>query len=740
MGLVTFCVLPLNVFGVNSLRHVDSTASPRPAITVTDMIAMTEPGTLGFGYDFPVAQFSPDGTKVAVVLRRGNAQQNTNEYSILLWITRDLSTSETPQVIVTLASSSNRPGIQYVKWLSDNRTIVFLGERPGETQQLYSLDIITHRLTRLTNHSTSLRSYSVTPDCSTIIYSAEAPVSSLFDSRAQRDGVVVTSQFLSALIRVEGGGRYFGDDELFWQSGANDAPKGIRLSSSVSHLRDAVVVSPDGHHAAIRTYVSKVPELWKEYSDPEMRSLTHKPIGPGQHSFLTTYLVVDLKNGTAAPLLDAPLSGNNDSRLEWSPDSTSVVVTDTYLPLDGSAGSEKITRESTTFAVEVAVNSGAITPISSAEMQIHSWEASPNRLIFESGRRLSPSPRKPMVFERKSGAWHQVSEGVSATNHPLITVDEDMNTPPALYLHDAHTGEKTLLLDLNPQLKSRQLAKVEEIQWKATDGHSVHGGLYYPIHYESGKRYPLVIQNHGFDKGEFAMGPGHSAFVAQPLAGNDIFALQIAWSTDGHDVPHEAQLETAAYEGAIDYLDGRGLIERKKVGIGAFSRTGIHVKYALTHSGYDFVAATICDDTDGGYFQYLVNMNSYVGFAKDFEQLNGAVPFGEGLLSWLKRSPGFNIDKVHTPVRILALSPETLLYEWEWFAALYKLAKPVDMIYIPDGQHELQKPWDRIIAQEGNLDWFLFWLKREEDPDPAKADQYARWRELRKLQEKQSTD
>src|SRR5712671_5681856 len=28
-----------------------------------------------------------------------------------------------------------------------------------------------------------------------------------------------------------------------------------------------------------------------------------------------------------------------------------------------------------------------------------------------------------------------------------------------------------------------------------------------------------------------------------------------------------------------------------------------------------------------------------------------------------------------------------------------------------------------------------FWLKHQEDPDPAKAGQYKRWRELRKLQE-----
>jgi hypothetical protein len=44
------------------------------------------------------------------------------------------------------------------------------------------------------------------------------------------------------------------------------------------------------------------------------------------------------------------------------------------------------------------------------------------------------------------------------------------------------------------------------------------------------------------------------------------------------------------------------------------------------------------------------------------------------------------------------------------------------------------KPRERLVAQQGLVDWFLFWLKDEEDPDPAKAEQYARWRELRKMQ------
>jgi hypothetical protein len=40
-----------------------------------------------------------------------------------------------------------------------------------------------------------------------------------------------------------------------------------------------------------------------------------------------------------------------------------------------------------------------------------------------------------------------------------------------------------------------------------------------------------------------------------------------------------------------------------------------------------------------------------------------------------------------------------------------------------------------MTSQQGNVDWMVFWLKGEEDSDPAKADQYARWRELRKLRD-----
>jgi hypothetical protein len=40
-----------------------------------------------------------------------------------------------------------------------------------------------------------------------------------------------------------------------------------------------------------------------------------------------------------------------------------------------------------------------------------------------------------------------------------------------------------------------------------------------------------------------------------------------------------------------------------------------------------------------------------------------------------------------------------------------------------------------LAGHHCNVDWFDFWLQDYEDPYPTKAAQYARWRELRMLQQ-----
>ena len=54
------------------------------------------------------------------------------------------------------------------------------------------------------------------------------------------------------------------------------------------------------------------------------------------------------------------------------------------------------------------------------------------------------------------------------------------------------------------------LPRQEKISWKGVDGVAVEGLLFYPIGYEAGKRYPLVVQLHDGpqESDKFGYGPG----------------------------------------------------------------------------------------------------------------------------------------------------------------------------------------------------------------------------------------
>src|SRR5208283_1344506 len=164
-------------------------------------------------------------------------------------------------------------------------------------------------------------------------------------------------------------------------------------------------------------------------------------------------------------------------------------------------------------------------------------------------------------------------------------------------------------------------------------------------------------------------------------------------------------------------------------GLIGFSRTGLYAHYLLTHSKLHFAAAVIADGSDGGYSQYLQFLSGHEFTAADSEALNGAMPFGSGLLYWLRRSSEFSLDMVRTPVMFQASSSRILSTMWAPFVGLRRLGQPVELLYFPTGSHIMEKPWDRLASQGGSVDWFAFWLKGEEDPDPSKIRQYKRWRE-----------
>ena len=728
---------------------VQSTAAgltKRP-ITIADSIQMTRLGVPsyidGASSKGIVAKFSPDGKHFVVVLNRGNLEANTSEYSLVLFQTAKVYQSPEPQVLISLASSSNRPAINNVVWLDDNDTILFSGERPGEQTQLYSLKCSSKELTKLTSHTTNLTSFVTTASGEVIVYTAKNPVSTFLTGSVSRNGIVVTNEWITDLIRGSYGGGDYDDHSLFIKRVGKDSETKIAIRGRIGDDHPEASLSPDGAYLLIQTEAAHISNMWSEYGDQFLKVKTRHPAPNGARTNIFQYELVDTVTGASQVLLDAPIP-TDGSEMAWSSDNKSVVISDVYLPLNVDDPTERALRKAHTFLVEFKIPTRQFVKVSQDDLRLLNWDAKTDFVACDVGRIDSLRGKTtPKAYFRKSGeVWSQVSapKETAARSLPDIVLDEGMNTPPRILAVDPQTGRKSLLMDLNPQFQNLNLAKVEEITWKAAHGIEVKGGLYWPSNYVTGTKYPLVIQTHGWNPDRFWVdGPWPTAFAAQALAGKGFFVAQVP-DPDWHIwvTSKEASRATASYDGAIDYLDRRGLIDRSRVGITGFSRTYWYVAYTLTHSKHHFAAAALADGVDYSYFQYTAFSNSQPGLAGEFEQVYGGPPYGKRLAQWLKQSPAFLMDRIETPLRVQTLGPESVLFDWDWYSGLSRLGRPVEMVYLPEGTHILERPSDRMISQQGNVDWFCFWLEGEEDPDPAKAEQYDRWRELRSLQDRKS--
>jgi len=720
----------------------------RPA-TVADSIQMTRLGDPSYTAGDPsnglVARFSPDGKRFVVVLRNGNLEANTNEYSLVLFQTSEVSHSPRPQVLVSLASSSNRPAIQNAVWLDDNDTILFLGEHPGEQTALYSLKCSSKELKKLTNHATNLTSFVSAASGEKVVFSAVSPVSTFLTDSVARNGIAVTSQSLTDLIRGSVGGQESDYDALWIQQLGKGTETKLRISGTIGGGAPTMSFSPDGAYLLLQTPAPHIANTWRQYNDKFLQATIDSSTGTqGSGSYVAQYELVDMATGASQVLVDAPIGADYGSDMIWAADSKSVVVSNMHLPLNVEDASELSLRKAHTFLVEFKIPGRQFVKISAEDLKLVNWDPRTGYVACDIGQFDSgegkPTPKA--YFHKTGETWSRsAAPEQAAAPQPDIVLEEDMNTPPHMVAVDPATGRKSTLMDLNPQFQDIALARVEEITWKAGHGRELKGGLYWPADYVPGKKYPLILQTHAWLDNRFWMdGPWTTAFSAQALAGKGFFVLQIGELTkrellDWHIVEtfNEATLAMAAYESAIDDLDRKGLIDRNRIGIIGFSRTLWYVTYTLAHSKHPFAAAAIADGVDLGYFQYMLSSVN-PATAAEFERVHGGPPFGKKQSQWLRQSPEFLMDRIETPLRIQTLNPSSLLSDWLWYTGLSRLGKPVEMIYIPEGTHILEKPWERMTSQQGDVDWFCFWLKGEEDPDAAKAEQYKRWRELRKLQ------
>jgi dipeptidyl aminopeptidase/acylaminoacyl peptidase len=745
-----------------SLRH----------FTVVDEIGLTHFGDPYTG-DAETIQISPDGRYLAVVTERGRIDLDRPEDILRIYdisslrrfvVNPDGSQTLAPVCEFTRSTDKDGPIITHWLWLKDSSGIAYLERGAHGGSRLALADLKTKTINILTADGETIKAFDIR-DREHYVYAVADPGLLRRDTVEDDAAAIVgTGRSLEELLFPADKYPNASTDRSELWAVVGGEPFRVRANASDQTLTlfqaglSSLTLSPDGQFVVTALAVAEIPLAWEKLYPP---TPTQPPLRAGVQDLSTTwgnrlasrYVRIELQTGAAQLLSDAPAGTSlgwwTGAKPAWSPDGKSVLLPDLFVNSDrhGSARACVAVVDLTTR------NPSCVQPLKGPdERGRYEYEGdrydTHARFLDSEGRRVSVSFwsnhlngfGKTEYRQSLTGTWAVVKQSVGEDQLVIanleIRVREGLNDPPVLYATESKTHVSRVIWNPNPQLNDIALGKATVYRWKDRDGRDWKGGLFKPVPYESGRRYPLVIQTHGFSETEFRpSGIYPTAFAARALAGAGFVVLQVH-DCAIRDTTEEGPCNVVGYEAAVSELVKAGLVDSERIGLIGFSRTCFYVMKALTTSTLRIKAASVTAGVLGSYLQYMTEVD-IAGVSDDADAIVGARPFAEGLQQWTRHAPLFNMDKVGAALQVVAEGRSGLTDMWEPYAAMRYLHKPVDLILLNDDEHVLTNPRTRLASQGGSVDWFRFWLQDYEDPDPTKAEQYQRWRELRKLRDAQ---
>jgi Prolyl oligopeptidase family len=744
-SIALLAVAPLSGTGADNGTS-SSAAAPISVEDVAEQVVIGDPNALSWNdTGTKISSVSGDGKYVAVVIRHGDVKTGRNDADLLVYETDHLMQSPVPHVVAHFSSATNYQPIAKVQWLADNKSLVFAGSSGASTPQVYEARLGANASTQLTHESGQMEWFGVSPSGEWVVTATyAAPKVLAEDPECLSRGCRVTATNLYDAQRQQEAGSAHLTRYAVHQAGevALNPPEASDpdLIDCWDKLEGGV--SPDGRYGLrmCKLRPHQWPEWWEAYATaPELPGA----LRGGVNGFLRQWVLVDFLTKQSTRLGDAPFYVSNlgaSSQPVWIDQGKRVLIAGAFDSLANVSGEVLVTRAHRYSIVSINPGSlktevvGTLDPRTLHVTKV-AWNDKSQELRVEtvdSENRPLPS----VIVARLGGRWVQRALTRRASDsglpppsskRPYLTLEQSANSPPLLVATDPRSRRQALVLDPNPWLKTRRLGRVEAVSWTSKDGSSWHGDLYYPIGYESGTRYPVVLQTHGEGGSRFSLSGAARNFAAQPLAGIGILVLQVDENLKGVlGSKEEWPAVQSGYESAIDYLDNNGLIDPKRVGIQGWSRSGAWTGYTITHSNYPFAAVALTESSDYGWWAYVADGASHG------ESTFGAAPLKDGLDIWRRMSPTFNVDRVSAPMLMWASNVVGL---WDWYVLLRRYKKPVEYWLLQDATHDVFRVPERLVANQLVVDWFRFWLLNDEDKNPNKAEQYKRWAAFREQQD-----
>jgi dipeptidyl aminopeptidase/acylaminoacyl peptidase len=610
-------------------------------------------------------QLSPDGKWVAYTLTKTNWDDNT--YDTDIWLASTI-TNERFQLTNSKKSNSSPA------WSPDGKWLAFLSTRDDKSQ-LYLISPSGGEARPLTKFETGVTAFKWSPTGKQLIFSATVPDGKLDKERKEKysDYEVVRDDYKMVHLYLL--------DSL-----ANEKPaKAKALTKGEGFSVGSFVVSPDGQKIAFDA--SKNPDLINSHTS-DLYVLT---LGD-----TVTRKIVSLKGPDQNPV--------------WSPDGQQIAFT--------TANENEFFFYTNRLIASVPVAGGTpkiLTNTFDENANLLEWTA--DGILFSGYQktaahlfRLDPATLKT---ERLTKPDNLIATqfSFSKDGRQMAFVGAMPNQYAEIQTSGVREFVSKTLTDMSAQLKPFKTATREVVSWKSVDGNMIEGILIKPANFDPARKYPLLVVIHGGPTGiDLPSIAADRYYPVEQFINKGALVLRPNYrGSAGYGSKFRSlnvkNLGLGDYDDVIsgvDYLIGKGMVDKDKVGAMGWSQGGYISAFITTYS--DRFKATSVGAGISNWATYYQNTD-ITPFTRQYLQ---GTPWDNADI-YQKTSPISYVNRAKTPTLIQHGELDKrvpIANAYELRLALEDKGVPVRMVVYKGFGHGITKPKPMRQVMEENYRWF----------------------------------
>lgn len=618
---------------------------------------------------------SPDGRRLAFTVMQAMMTPEKNGYLAQIYLAE--SDGKPPRQLTAGETSSFAP-----QWSPDGRCIAFLSRN-----NIWLMSLPSGNTHQVTDAPTSVSSFKWSPDGSMIVFTAADDS----ESAAEKDGPRIVGQglnkqrlhlvSLAELPRGPGRGRPLTGAEIY--VGAPEVPEAYNWSPDCKSIifchspsprpddwpgtRLALLHLADGSIQPLGGQEDTT--AFDPHFSPDGRWIAYKAYDTPAWEWSSVVHVLSPEGGDSRPL--AETRDRRPDLLGWSRDGKWLYYLET-------AGTHHCL--------------GALPVDGSSPRPLFEWQG-----CIENAR---------------------LNLSRSAMGFTLQTPSQ----PPEAYLTPLDEISPVQMSQVNAEFYQIPIGRTEIIRWRSVDGLEIEGLLTYPVEYEKGRRYPMLVSVHGGPANawqQFFIGLQSFCGPIAAFAARGYAALRcnVRGSTGYGKAFRRGNyrdwggMDVRDLLAGVDHVIGLGVADPDRLGITGWSYGGFLTASALTQTGR-FRAAVIG-----------AGMVDLVGYALGHDS-PGFLPAHFGGEVWevvdllLERSPIVHAGQVTTPTLILHGEHDQRVPVWqgyEFYNALKRRGITTQMVIYPRTGHVPSEPKLLLDVMERILAWMEQYLKRGDD-------------------------